>query len=66
MTELEDLQEKLYKIKTWVEAYPVSVFPEPDFKKVTKVLKRNGIAIDSISASNMRHVLKGIKAIIEG
>ena len=63
---LEALQEKLHKIKTWIEAYPLEVFPEPDFKKAHEVLQQHGMSLDAISASNMRHVLKGIKEIIEG
>ena len=65
MDELEKLQEKLHKIKIWIDAYPLDVFPEPDFIKAAKVLKQNGITLDSISVSNMRHVLNGIKDIIE-
>jgi len=65
MSELEELQDKMHKIKTWINAYPLSVFPEPDFKKAHKVLKQHGMTLDSISASNMRHVLNGIKEIIE-
>lgn len=65
MCETGDLQEKMYKIKTWIGAYPLSVFPEPDFKIAHKVLKKHGISLDAISASNMRHVLEGIKNIIE-
>ena len=62
---LENLQDKLQKIINWVDAYPLDIFPEPDFKKAARVLKQNGMTLDSISASNMRHVLKGIKDIID-
>jgi len=62
---LEKLQDKLHQIKVWIDAYPLTIFPEPDFKKADRVLKKNGMALDSISASNMRHVLSGIKNIIE-
>ena len=65
MNESEKLQDKLHQIKTWIDAYPLAVFPEPDFKKAAKVLKQNGMSLDSIVASNMRHVLSGIKNIIE-
>ena len=61
---IERLEEKLNKIKDWCIAYPVSIFPEPDFDKMAKVLKDNGMTIDSIGASSMRHVLKGIQDII--
>lgn len=57
-------EDKLNKIEAWTKAYPLQVFPEPDFAKAAKVLKNNGMTLDSISASNMRHVLDGIKRII--
>lgn len=60
-----ELEEKLHKIKIWCDAYPLSVFPEPDLKKAAKVLKENGMTLDSISAHNFRHVLNGIKNLIE-
>ena len=63
---LEELQNKMHRLKTWIEAYPVEVFPEPDFEKAHKVLKQHGMTLDVISASNIRHVLAGVKAIIEG
>lgn len=50
-SELETLQEKLHKIKTWIDAYPLEVFPEPDFKKAHEVLKQHGMSLDAISAS---------------
>lgn len=65
MTELEKLQKKLHRIRMWIDAYPIKVFPEPDFEKAARVLKQNGMTLDSISASNMRHVLKGIRDIME-
>jgi len=61
----EELQDKLHRIKTWIDAYPLSMFPEPDFKKAARVLKENGMTLDAISASNMRYVLDGVKEIIE-
>jgi DNA-binding FadR family transcriptional regulator len=64
-SELETLQEKLHKIKTWIDAYPLAIFPEPDFKKAHEVLKQHGMSLDAISASNMRHMLNGIKDILE-
>ena len=61
---VEELEEKIRRIKDWCDAYPVNIFPEPDFKKVKEVLKADGMTLDSVSASNMRHVLNGIKKII--
>lgn len=63
---IEEMEEILQKIKTWCEAYPLTVFPEPNFEKVREALKEKGMTLDSVAASNMRHVLKGIKDIIGG
>lgn len=60
---IEEIEEVLKGIETWANAYPVTVFIEPtkeDFKKAHEVLKANGLTIDGISASAMRHVLNGI------
>ncbi len=64
-SQIEEMSKKLYKIRQWCEAYPLDVFPEPDFKRAAKVLKENGMTIDAISASNMRHVLTGVKKILD-
>lgn len=61
VAELEDIQQQ---IRNWIDAYPLSVFPEPDFKQVRELLAAGGVTIDCVSASNMRHVLNGIKEII--
>ena len=60
-----EIQDKLHQIKMWIDAYPLKIFPEPDFEKAAKVLKDNGMTLDAISASNTRHVLNGIRDIIE-
>ena len=60
-----DSDDKLAKIRAWIDAYPLEVFPEPDFKKAARVLKAYGMTLDAISASNMRHVLQGVKQIID-
>ena len=56
-------RESLEKIDTWAKAYPLEVFPEPDFKKAAALLKAGGMTIDAISASNMRHVVEGVGKI---
>ena len=61
---MENQEEILHKINDWIVAYPLNIFPEPDFKKAAQVLKDAGMTLDAISASNMRHVLKGIAEII--
>lgn len=47
----------LQRIIQWADAYPVDIFPEPDMKKAAAILEANGMSLDSISASNMRHVI---------
>lgn len=64
-TEKTRYREALERIDTWAKAYPLKVFPEPDFKKVAEVLKAAGLSLDTVSASNMRHVINGVKDIAE-
>lgn len=63
--ENERLEEALERIQNWVNAYPLTVFPKPDLKKAHQVLKEAGMTLDAISADAMRHVLDGIKDIVE-
>ena len=63
--ENEQLEDTHHQILTWCKAYPLDIFPEPDFKLAREGLKAVGITIDAVSASNMRHVLRGIESIIE-
>lgn len=62
---LEEANDLLDKIESWAKAYPLSVFPEPDFAKAHKVLTENGMTLDAISASNMRHVLSQLQKMID-
>lgn len=55
----------LEKLQSWADAYPLTVFPEPDFKKAHAVLTANGMTLDAISASNMRHVISGVRKLVE-
>lgn len=65
MTEAEQdrmdrLEEALWRIAEWANAYPLEVFPEPDgpyLKAAHEVLRAHGMGIDRISASAMRHVI---------
>lgn len=63
--ENERLKDLFERIQTWANAYPLTVFPKPDLKKAHKVLKAAGMTLDAISADAMRHVLEGIKDIVE-
>jgi hypothetical protein len=56
-------EEALQQIVQWSEAYPLRVFAEPDFRKAAEVLKANGMTLDAISASCMRHVVEGVGKI---
>ncbi len=55
----------LEHIRMWLEAYPLSIFPEPDFGKAHKVLTENGMTLDAISASIMRHVITQVKEMVD-
>jgi hypothetical protein len=61
--ENERLRDALQKIADWSDAYPLDVFPEPDFKRVRELLATGGVTLDAVAASNMRHVVEGVGAI---
>ena len=71
MTEAEEdcmdrLEEALHRVASWAEAYPLSVFPEPDaeyYGRAREVLEANGMTPDRIAAANMRHVVVQIARI---
>ncbi|MBT1509469.1 hypothetical protein KIP88_03045 [Bradyrhizobium sp. SRL28] len=44
-------------LQNWLNAYSTTIFPEPDLKKATEVLKANDMTIDSLSAEMGRHIL---------
>jgi signal transduction histidine kinase len=62
---IERLTEALERIERWANAYPLQVFLKPDLKKARVVLKDAGMTLDAISADAMRHVLDGVKDIVE-
>jgi len=59
------MENALHQLRQWSKAYPIDIFPEPDFKKAHKVLTDNGISLAAISAANMRHVITGVIKIID-
>ena len=59
------LHSKIDKVRSWCKSFPLASFPEPDSAKAAKVLKDNGMTLDAISASNMRHVLTRIQSILD-
>jgi hypothetical protein len=73
MTEREQhrfdlMEDALHRITDWAKAYPLEAFPEPDkayWAKAREVLEANGMTLDRISASNMRHVITQVGKIAE-
>ena len=61
---IEELENKLRQINNWIKAYPLKMFPEPDFKKVKEALKSNGLSLDEVGASYMRYVQRKRKVLI--
>lgn len=66
VAENEAQKDRLDKIIEWCDAYPLDIFPEPDFIKVRAALEEKGITLGAVSASNMRHVVDGVKRIAKG
>jgi hypothetical protein len=62
-SEIERLRGVLEEIVEWSATYPLSVFPEPNFEKARQLLAAGGMTLDAISASAMRHVVKGVGEI---
>lgn len=54
----ERSEEALQKIQSWCEAYPLDIFPEPDWDEVESRLGPKLLTL--VSASNMRHVVEGV------
>jgi hypothetical protein len=60
---IEKLEQALQELEAWSHAYPLKVFPEPDFALARQLLQAGGMSLDAISASNMRHVIESIGKI---
>jgi len=60
---IDELEEALWRISQWSDAYPLEIFPEPDLKKARALLEAGGITLDSISAHCMRHAVEGVGKI---
>ena len=55
----------LEKLRSWADAYPLKVFPEPNMARAHELLTAGGMTIDAISASNMRHVIEGVRHLVD-
>lgn len=60
---IDRLEEALRQIVEWSEAYPLDIFPEPDWNLAAKLLQAGGITLDAVSAHCMRHVIEGVGKI---
>ena len=60
---IDRLETALHQIVQWSEAYPVKVFPEPDWNKAAELLKAGGITLDAVSAHCMKHVIDEVGKI---
>jgi hypothetical protein len=60
---LDRYEEALQRIVQWSEAYPLDIFPEPDWKRAAEGLKSVGITLDAVSGHCMRHVVEGVGRI---
>lgn len=63
---VDELERALRTIDDWARAYPLEVFPEIDrevWRAVDAYLTQGGFSLSRISASNMRHVIEGVRGI---
>ena len=60
---LERYEKALRRIEQWSLAYPLDIFPEPDFKRARELLEAGGMTLDAVSASAMRRVVNGVGKI---
>lgn len=62
---LDRMESALDQIQAWASAYPIGMFPEPDWAASAKVLNDAGLSLDAISAANMRHVITRVQEIAD-
>ncbi|MBE0574194.1 hypothetical protein IH575_04805 [Candidatus Dojkabacteria bacterium] len=62
--ENERLREALGLIQNWTKAYPLEMFPIPDFKLARKLLEDGGVSYDGLNVYSMRHVINGVSKIV--
>lgn len=53
------------QVKIWREAYPLSIFPTPDWERVRDALEINGLTLDAVSAANIRHAIERFEEMID-
>jgi DNA-binding GntR family transcriptional regulator len=63
VAEIERLRAALEQVQQWTEAYPLDIFPEPNWREARRLLEAGGMTLDSVSAGAMRRVVDGIGKI---
>lgn len=62
---IEQLEYALQRIRDWAEAYPLDVFPEPDWQETRRLLEAGGTSLDRVSAGVMRRAVAGMGRIAQ-
>lgn len=57
----DNQRDALAAIMQWCDAYPATVFPEPDLDAARKALETAGVSMDGLHGSWARHLLDGIR-----
>lgn len=66
LSEMERLQDTVADISSWAYAYPVKVFTEPTKEELAEVTdKIGGNMVTKLHGSWGRHILEGVRKIIE-
>ena len=61
----EHVNEAVEKITDWKDkAYPLGIFPEPDFERAHELLTAGGMSLDAVSASAIRFALSRVCEIL--
>lgn len=58
---LGEAQARLQRIADWCDAYPLDMFPPPDYSQVRLLFGEE--LLSRLSAHNYRHVVNGMRAI---
>lgn len=62
LDQVDRLEDAFHQVKAWCNAYPLEVFPEPNWGEARELLGES--LLTRLSASNMRHVVSTIERII--
>lgn len=67
LAEIDRLEDKLHQIRNWANAYPETVFQEPDFEAMRAALTAAWMptALDAAHGTWGRHILAGVRRILD-